>query len=124
MASHNSLGQWGEQIARDYLIANGFTVMTNNEHLGHKEIDIVATKGNRMIFIEVKTRSRSLDDALDAVDQKKINRIVRAADSFLQRFTAPYEYQFDVIAIVGTPETGHTLHHFPDAFFPSVTTSR
>lgn len=124
MAKHNDIGQWGEQLARDYLLTHGYTVMSQNAHIGHKELDIIALRGNRMIFVEVKTRTQNLDDALDAIDEKKINRIVRAADSFLQQFTAPYEYQFDIIAIVGTPETGHTLTHIEDAFFPPLTGAR
>ena len=124
MAKHNELGAWGEQLARDYMIAQGYAVMEQNEHVGHKELDIVAVKGTVMAFVEVKIRVTSLEDALDAVDTKKINRLVRAADSFLQRFTAPYEYRFDIIAIVGTPETGHTLTHLEDAFFPPLSGCR
>lgn len=120
MANHNELGEWGEQVARDYLIAHGYKVMERNTHVGHKELDIIATRGTRMVFVEVKTRASDLDEALDAVDEKKIRRMVRAADSFLQRFDAPYEYQFDIIAVVGSPQGGHTLHHFPDAFFPPL----
>lgn len=122
MAKHNELGQWGEQIAREYLISQGYTVVDGNLHIGHKELDIVATKDNLMVFVEVKTRSHSLDDALDSVDSRKILRIVRAADSFMGRFTVPYEYRFDIIAVIGTPETGHTLHHYPDAFMPPLMT--
>lgn len=120
MAKHNELGQWGEQLAREHLIRLGYSIMEQNIHSGRKEIDLVATKGNRMVFVEVKTRSHSLDDALDAVDEKKIRRIVRAADSIMSRFTMPFEYQFDIIAVVGTPQAGHELHHFPDAFFPPL----
>ncbi len=75
MARHNDLGEWGERLAREYLIANGYTVIDNNLHVGHKELDIVATKDNRMVFVEVKTRSSNLDDALDAVDSRKILKI-------------------------------------------------
>ncbi len=120
MAIHNLTGEWGETVAREYLIEKGYTVMASNSHVGHKEIDIVATKGNRMIFVEVKTRRESLNDALDAIDDKKIRRIVRAADSILRNSDIPYEYQFDIIAVIGSPETGHTIHHFPDAFMPPL----
>ncbi|MCM1348990.1 MAG: YraN family protein [Firmicutes bacterium] len=120
MAQHNELGQWGEQLAREYLVTHGYKVMEHNAHVGHKEIDIVATRGNRMVFVEVKTRRENLGEALDAVDAKKIRRLVRAANSFLQRFNAPWEYQFDIIAVIGTPQAGHTLHHYPDAFFPPL----
>ena len=38
MAKHNELGAWGEQLARDYMIAQGYAVMEQNEHVGHKEL--------------------------------------------------------------------------------------
>lgn len=120
MAKNNDFGKWGEEVARDYLIKEGYTVLGQNEHVGHKELDIVAVKGTVMVFVEVKTRAESIDDALDAVDAKKISRIVRAADSVLRRFAVPYEYRFDIIAVVGTPETGHTITHLEDAFFPPL----
>lgn len=120
MAKHNELGEWGERLAREYLIVNGYSIMDHNLHLGRKEVDIIATKGNRMVFVEVKTRASGLDEALEAVDDKKIRRLVRAADSVLGRMTLPFEYQFDIIAIIGTPEGGHELHHYPDAFFPPL----
>lgn len=124
MAQHNDLGQWGEQIARDYLIGLGYTIVNSNMHVGHKEIDIVATKGPRMIFVEVKTRAHSLDEALDAIDEKKMQRIIRAAKAILCRYSTHYEAQFDVVAVVGTPETGHTVTHLPDAFYPPLAPNR
>ncbi|MDE6100846.1 MAG: YraN family protein [Paramuribaculum sp.] len=120
MARHNDLGAWGEQIAREHLIAAGYKVMERNSRISRSELDIIAVKDKLMIFVEVKTRSTNLDDALDAIDEKKIRRIVRAADSFLQRFSIPFEYRFDIIAVIGSPESGHTLTHIPDAFFPPL----
>lgn len=122
MARHNELGEWGEQIAREYLISQGYTVIDRNLHVGHKEIDIIATKDKWMVFVEVKTRSKELEDALDAVDSRKMLRMVRAADAFMQRYSVPYEYRFDIIAVIGNPLSGHTLHHFPDAFMPPLMT--
>jgi len=124
MARHNDIGQWGENVAREYLITKGYTVADSNVHVGHKELDIVATKGNRIIFIEVKTRSDNFIDPAEAIDLKKQNRIVRAANAFIQSHDLPYEAQFDVIIIVGTPEKGYTLEHIPDAFFPSLRGAR
>lgn len=116
MAQHNTLGEWGEQLAREYLMMNGYTVFESNQRVGHKEIDIIATKGDRIIFVEVKTRSTDFTDPLDAIDAKKIKRLVKAADSYLQTYDKPHEPQFDVIAVVGTPESSYTLTHIPDAF--------
>lgn len=116
MARHNNTGSWGEQVAREFLITKGYAVMESNVHVGHKELDIVATKGNRIIFVEVKTRSSDFVDPLEAVDEKKIRRLTRAADSFIRSRNVIHEPQFDIIVIIGSKETGYTLDHYEDAF--------
>lgn len=122
MARHNELGAWGERLAREYLISKGYTLVDENLHVGHNELDIIATKDKWMVFVEVKTRSRGLDEAVEAVDSRKIARMVRAADAVLRQYTVPYEYRFDVIAVIGTPEGEHRLYHYPDAFMPPLMT--
>lgn len=124
MAKHNDIGQWGESIARDYLVARGYAILDSNVHVGHKELDIVAIKGNRIIFVEVKTRSDKFIDPAGTIDSKKINRIVRAADSFIRSHKIPHEAQFDIIIIIGTPEGDHTIEHIPDAFMPPLRGAR
>lgn len=121
MARHNEIGAWGEEMARDYLRRNGYTVFDSNTRVGHKEIDIIATKDNIIAFIEVKTRSTAFKDPTDAVDAKKIRRIAKAADSFMQTFDIKHEPQFDIITIIGTPQSEFKLTHYPDAFMPPLT---
>lgn len=117
MASHNDLGKWGEQVARDYLTAKGFALIATNLRLGRNELDIVALRGNRIIFVEVKTRSDNFADPFDAIDSRKVRRIVRAADSFIRMHNIPHEAQFDIISVVGTPESEYKVEHIEDAFF-------
>lgn len=98
--------------------------MEHNVHMGHKELDIVAMKGDRIIFVEVKTRSTDLTDPAEAIDRRKINRIVSAANSFLTNHEYPHEAQFDVMIVIGTPETGYSIEHIPDAFMPPLRGAR
>ena len=44
MAQHNDLGKWGEELAREYLIINGYTLVATDNRNGHFEIDIIALK--------------------------------------------------------------------------------
>ena len=124
MAQHNDLGARGEQTAREFLRSKGYSVYDRNIHIGHKELDIVATHGNRIVFVEVKTRTTDFKDPLDAVDAKKIARIVRAADSFLRERNLPHEAQFDIIVIIGSPESSYTIDHYEDAFFAPLSGAR
>lgn len=47
------------------------------------EIDLIFCKGELLIFVEVKYRSNS--DIFDVIDNKSLNRITNAAQSFLKR---------------------------------------
>ena len=116
MAQHNSLGQWGENLACEKLITEGYAITERNWRCNHWEIDIIAMKGNRIVFVEVKTRSDDYVDPLESIDRKKIIYLTRAANVYIQMYNIPHEPQFDIILIVGSPEKGYQLEHIPDAF--------
>lgn len=120
MAQHNITGQWGEDLACEILIKKGYTIRERNLRIGHYEIDIIAMKGNRIIFVEVKTRTNTDSDPLDAIDNKKILRMTRAANSYITTFDIPQEPQFDIITIIGNPYD-YTTEHIPDAFTAPLT---
>lgn len=120
MARHNKLGEWGEEIASRHLLSLGYAIVSRNERIGCYEIDIIATKGDAIAFVEVKTRQIAYEDPVDAVDDKRMRRMARAADSYIRTYDIKFEPQFDVITIVGTPESGYELKHYPDAFFPPL----
>lgn len=121
MAKHNDTGKWGEDLARDHLIAQGYAIVDTNARIGHYELDIVAMKDDKIIFVEVKTRTDNISDPLDAIDQKKIRQLCRAADAYIRNKGFPHEVQFDVITIVGLPDSPDLkLTHYPDAFLPPL----
>lgn len=115
MARHNETGKWGENLAADYLAANGYAIAERNWRAGHNEIDIVAYKGSRIIFVEVKTRSNDKDDPLEAVDRNKALRLIKAAIAYVNTFNIDHEIQFDIIAINGSP-SNYRIEHIADAF--------
>ena len=121
MARHNLTGSWGEALAADYLAANGYAIADRNWRSGHYEIDMVAYKGNRIIFVEVKTRSSDNDDPLEAVDRNKAMRLIRAAVAYVDAFKIDHDMQFDIIAVNGTPGQ-YKIEHISDAFVSPLRT--
>lgn len=108
------LGRTGEDIASDYLIENGFSVISRNYHFGHGEIDIIAEKNNLIIFVEVKTRkSGGIGTPDQAVNRKKMQLLLRTADGFLSKNSqfSIHEKRMDVIAIIKT-ENSFQLDHY------------
>ncbi len=50
------LGRLGEDLAAAHLERLGYTVLARNHRTRHGELDIVATDGGTLVFVEVKTR--------------------------------------------------------------------
>lgn len=122
MAQHNDTGAWGERVAREHLLAQGYAIGAENTRYGNVEIDFIAFRDDMVIFVEVKTRSTDFADPLEAVDNRKRSRMVRAADAYLRDNGIALDYRFDIILVIGTPEGTHTVEHIPDAFLPPLHT--
>ncbi|MFM9908090.1 MAG: YraN family protein, partial [Chitinophagaceae bacterium] len=84
MASHNETGKKGEELAAAWLEESGFCLLHRNWRHSHYEIDIIATKSNKVHFIEVKTRSSNrFGFPEESVSDKKIENLMQAAEEFL-----------------------------------------
>jgi len=120
MAEHNELGHDGEDRAAAYLTAKGYIILDRNWRSGHKELDMVARKDNQLVVIEVKTRrGTKFGNPQDAVDRRKIRRLIAATDSYVRLNCLDLDVRFDIVTVV---ENGScvTVEHIEDAFFPPV----
>ncbi len=115
------VGQWGERLAIDFLKKEGFSIVGCNVRQNrHDEIDIIAQKGELLVFVEVKTRkAEEYGRPAMAVDKEKRHKLNRAAAAYLRKAKYPeLFYRFDVIEVLGEPEAGDPLEirHLEDAF--------
>ena len=117
MAEHNELGHKGEDMAVEYLQQQGYCILERNwTNQGRKEIDIIATKDDIAVFVEVKTRRvGSATTPIAAVNASKQHRIILAADSYLKAFHIDFCSRFDVVCIVYDDESSR-VEHIKDAF--------
>ncbi|MGQ0739558.1 MAG: YraN family protein [Bacteroidota bacterium] len=100
MASHNELGKEGEEMAARWLVQHGYTLLHRNWRRSYHEIDIIATKGKFLHFVEVKTRYHSpFGHPEDSVTKKKFKNLQKAADEYLFRNPGHKWIQYDVISI-------------------------
>jgi len=99
--STKTLGTKGEKIAADFLCHHGLEIVERNFRYGHGEIDIIAKKGNLIIFCEVKTRTGSAyGKGEDAVNEKKQKQIRRVAEGYISgRELDGYDFRFDVVVV-------------------------
>lgn len=114
------VGEWGEDQAAHFLQQNGFKILGRNVRPArHDEIDMIAIKGQLLIFVEVKTRKHGhIVRPLRAVDQRKRHALNRAAATWLRKAGYPYYfYRFDVVEVIGQPEDNSPeICHIEDAF--------
>ena len=76
------LGLSAESRAAALLLAKGYRVVARRYRTHVGEVDIVARRGNVLVFVEVKARER-LDDAAEAVTERQQRRIIAAAEAWL-----------------------------------------
>ena len=117
MSIQNIRGKEGEQLAVDYLIKKGYTIVYRNYRYLKAEIDIIARKDDILAIVEVKFRSSSLmGNIAETVSKKKIKLLVLAADHFVSEQNIELEVRFDIITILKTKETA-LIEHLEDAFY-------
>lgn len=114
-------GKLGEKITCEYLTKKGFPVTETNWRCGSRlEIDIISQQGDVMVFIEVKTRNGKFNSAEEAINEKKINQIVKAANAYLRQLERSFDARFDVALIEGSP-SDYEFTYIEDAFIPPLT---
>lgn len=124
MSKSYDWGREAERIAAEYLVKHGLPIREANWRPSTKtqlEVDIITQEGDSIVFVEVKARSHHEEDPAEAIDNRKIRNIVRAADSYLQRLDKLWSYRFDVILITGNKDN-YTLEHIREAFMPPINT--
>lgn len=115
MAEHNKIGKTGENIMKDFLLRNGFSVISTNYRTRYGEIDIIAQKDSRLRFVEVKSiKVRSFDhlDMLhvkpeDNLTKDKWRKLVTTVKIYLQNreITPETPWQMDLGCVYVNPET-------------------
>ena len=117
METKAKLGPWGEALAAAFLRKRGYHIVATNYRSRYGEIDIIAENAEYLVFAEVKTRTGAmLDRPAAAVDARKQNRLILAAQYYLQH--SPYadaSIRFDVVEVTPAGDAWQ-IHCIPDAF--------
>jgi putative endonuclease len=118
MAEHNDLGKKGEDIAAEYLLKAGYTILHRNWAFLRAELDIVALHNNLLVIVEVKTRSVHYHaETDDLISKKKLRQIYEATDRYMELHNITQEVRYDLIVVVFHGDTW-TIEHIDDAFYP------
>jgi putative endonuclease len=103
------IGRIGEDIAARFLENKGFRIIQKNYLKPWGEIDIIAEKGNCVRFVEVKTvSSESIEDFSreisnyrpeEQVHPKKLEKIARTAELYMDSKQDKRDFQIDAVAV-------------------------
>lgn len=104
---NKQVGNIGEDAALKYLSSKGYRIIERNYRRAWGEIDIVAQKGKKVHFVEVKSISR---ENMQKVSQnayrpeenfhvKKQDRFLRIAQTYVEKHAVEQEWQLDLITI-------------------------
>lgn len=128
-SDHLALGAAGEDAAARFLVARGWRVLARNWRpegaARGLELDIIARQGDTLVFVEVKTRSRSgtvsgarnphaeAVPAHAAFTPQKQSRLVRAARRYLSSHGFwDLPCRFDLICVEQEPDGQQALEYY------------
>lgn len=113
-------GKLFEEKAERLLQCRGLSILERNYSARTGEIDIIATEGDVLVFVEVRARSHQrFGGAANSVDKRKQKRIILTAQHYLQRHSQVKNRccRFDVITFEPRQsEAERPVHWFRGAF--------
>jgi putative endonuclease len=115
------LGDFGEEAAAVYLKKKRYRLLGRNYRTRMGEVDLIVRNGTYVVFVEVKLRrSAAFAEAREFVTAAKQERIMKAAQSWLQTNPTTLQPRFDIVEIYapggadpGRLENRHIENAFP-----------
>jgi putative endonuclease len=104
--SRRELGDFGERIAVQHLLAKGYRIRERNFRTREGEIDIIAEGDGVLAFVEVRARrGDAMGTAAESLTPAKQRRLLALAEAYCQdRADLPAQRRIDVIALDLAPD--------------------
>jgi len=115
-SARKKLGNDGELFVVNYLVKNGFTIAAQNYRKFFGEIDIIATKKQLCVFVEVKTRKSNSVAMGQLISSSKQTKIIKTAQTFIaENKLSNAIFRFDVALVCGE-KSNFSLEYIENAF--------
>ena len=123
------IGRHGEIAAADYLVKNGYKILKMNFRYAHRELDIIASKGNFIHFVEVKSRTNNpyniqkYGPPKRAVNRTKQRFLISTVNHYIRTHNIKNMlYSLDVIEVYFKPNNGELpeverINHLRGAYY-------
>lgn len=89
-------------MAAALLMVKGYRILARQHRTPYGEVDLIAIRGRRLAFVEVKRRATMLD-AEAALTPRQAGRIGRAADYWLDRNPSFRDREIGLDAVLVAP---------------------
>lgn len=118
----HELGRKAEDIAAEYLVSLGWTILERNVRNHRGELDIVAidpkSGPNELVVVEVRARSDTKTQGpLESIGMRKIRTLMRSSQEYMESLGWSGFWRIDVIGITaGSKEAPDNweLEHITD----------
>lgn len=93
-----------EELAKEYLVKHGVTILEQNFRGKYGEVDLIAQEREYLVFVEVKYRKNHLNgEPEEAVTFSKQKRICKTAEYYLYMhgISLDQAVRYDVVAVCG-----------------------
>ena len=98
--SPGTIGKWAESFAAAALEDRGMRIVGRNFRTRFGEVDLIATDGETLCFVEVRARkSSAFGAASETVTASKARRIIAASQEYLQQNARWRDWRIDVAAV-------------------------
>ena len=117
-SQNKPVGDRGERLAAEHLERAGWTILARNFRVGHREVDLVARRGEVVAFVEVKTRAGlGYGYPLEAITLRKRREIQQVATVWVERHGKPDDvYRYDAVAVLILAGREPEIEHVEDAW--------
>ena len=104
--SNIETGKKGEDLAKEYLIKQGYKIIETNKRFSRFcEIDIIAKDKDTYVFCEVKTRKTTVcGNPLEAITKTKYQNIKKGIFFYLQENPKNKKFRIDAVSITLEPK--------------------
>jgi putative endonuclease len=114
-------GRISELLAAAALLARGYRILGRRVRTPYGEIDLIAVRGKRLAFVEVKRRPARIE-AEAALTPRQAGRIARAASFWVSRHPFYRDHQQGLDAVLVVPL--RLPIHLPHALQPTEVSLR
>ena len=116
---NKEIGNYCEDLAKDYLLENNYHILDCNFRNFLGEIDIICSKDKLLIIIEVKGRyNYDYGSPKESINISKQKSIIKVTNSYIYyKHLININIRFDVIEVYLNPQdTLFKINHLKDAF--------